>query len=60
LIDQFSFVTPIMLKGAPNWGVRTGFFFGCTGFIVVVIAWFIVPETARVSCLCPCSFTDTD
>lgn len=37
-----------MLKGAPNWGVRTGFFFACTGLIVVVIAWFIVPETARV------------
>jgi phage shock protein PspC (stress-responsive transcriptional regulator) len=41
-----------MLKGAPNWGVRTGFFFACTGLIVVVIAWFIVPETARVG---PCS-----
>jgi SP family general alpha glucoside:H+ symporter-like MFS transporter len=37
-----------MLKGAPNWGVRTGFFFGCTGFIAVAVAWFIVPETARV------------
>lgn len=40
-----------MLKGAPNWGVRTGFFFGCTGFIAVAVAWFIVPETARVRLL---------
>lgn len=51
---QFSFVTPIMLKGAPNWGVRTGFFFGCTGAITVAIAWFIIPETARCVCSLRC------
>jgi len=44
---MFSFVTPIMIKGAPAWGAKTGFFFGCTGAIVVTIAWFIIPETAR-------------
>lgn len=51
---QFSFVTPIMLKGNRStggtfdgWGVKTALFFGCLGGIVSIIGWFIVPETAR-------------
>jgi SP family general alpha glucoside:H+ symporter-like MFS transporter len=33
-------------KGA-NWGPKTGLFFAGTGTIVVVIAWFILPEVAQ-------------
>jgi MFS family permease len=44
---MFYGVTPIMIRGAPNWGAKTAFFFGCTGIIVTAIGWFIVPETAR-------------
>lgn len=36
-----------MIHGAPNWGAKTAFFFGCTGIIVCTIGWFIVPETAQ-------------
>ncbi|KAM0754628.1 general substrate transporter [Meredithblackwellia eburnea MCA 4105] len=45
----FSFSVPIMLKGAPHWGVRTGFFFGATGIPATILAFFILPETARRS-----------
>ncbi|ORY58349.1 sugar transporter [Leucosporidium creatinivorum] len=45
----FSFSVPIMLKGAPKWGVKTGFFFGATGLIATAIAWYILPETAQRS-----------
>jgi hypothetical protein len=38
-----------MIHGAPNWGAKTAFFFGCTGIIVTSIGWFIVPETAQRS-----------
>jgi SP family general alpha glucoside:H+ symporter-like MFS transporter len=30
-----------------NWGPKTGLFFAGTGTIVVVIAWFILPEVAQ-------------
>ncbi|SCZ98214.1 BZ3500_MvSof-1268-A1-R1_Chr3-2g06225 [Microbotryum saponariae] len=43
----FSFSVPIMLKGAPKWGVKTGFFFGITGTIATIIAYFILPECAQ-------------
>lgn len=33
-------------KGA-NWGPKAGLFFAGTGTIVVVIAWFILPEVAQ-------------
>lgn len=36
-----------MIRGKPNWGAKTAFFFGCTGIIVTTIGWFIIPETAR-------------
>lgn len=35
-----------MLKNA-GWGPKTGLFFAGTGTIVVVIAWFILPELAQ-------------
>ncbi|OKL61225.1 hypothetical protein UA08_03351 [Talaromyces atroroseus] len=43
---MFSFCTPLMLDGTANWGVKTGFFFAGTGFVSVVIAWFILPEVS--------------
>ncbi|CZS96291.1 probable maltose permease (MalP) [Rhynchosporium graminicola] len=43
----FSFCTPLMINGTVKWGVKTGFFFAATGFVAVVIAWFILPEVAR-------------
>ncbi|KAL8292368.1 hypothetical protein RQP46_001834 [Phenoliferia psychrophenolica] len=45
----FSFSVPVMLRGAPHWGVKTGFFFGCTGLPASLLAFFILPETARRS-----------
>lgn len=33
-------------KGA-NWGPKAGLFFAGTGTIVVVVAWFILPEVAQ-------------
>ena len=47
LTRQFSFITPIFIKGSVGWGVKTGLFFGCIGSVVVAIGWFIIPETAR-------------
>ncbi|KAJ5923146.1 hypothetical protein N7454_008391 [Penicillium verhagenii] len=45
---MFSFCTPYMINGTlTKWGVKTGFFFAATGAIVVLIAWFILPEVAR-------------
>lgn len=44
---MFSFCTPRMINGSAHWGVKTGFFFAGTGAVVVVIAWFILPEVAR-------------
>ncbi|KAH8768515.1 general substrate transporter [Hyaloscypha finlandica] len=45
---MFSFCTPLMINhGTTKWGVKTGFFFAGTGFVSVVIAWFILPEVAR-------------
>ncbi|KIM99972.1 hypothetical protein OIDMADRAFT_166109 [Oidiodendron maius Zn] len=44
---MFSFCTPLMINGAAQWGVKTGFFFAGTGFVAVVISWFILPEMAR-------------
>jgi len=44
---MFSFCTPLMINGTAKWGVKTGFFFAGTGFVTVVIAWFILPEVAR-------------
>jgi len=44
---MFSFCTPLMINGTAKWGVKTGFFFAGTGFVSVVIAWFILPEVAR-------------
>lgn len=49
----FGTSVPYMLKkqghtGA-GWGVKTGFFFGCTGIIGSIIAFFIIPETSRRS-----------
>lgn len=35
-----------MLKNA-GWGPKAGLFFAGTGAIVVVIAWFILPELAQ-------------
>ncbi len=28
-----------------NWGLKTGFFFGATGAVATVVAYFTVPET---------------
>ena len=50
LISQFSYCTPLMIGDQtvnPKWGVKTGLFFGGTGFICVVVGWFIIPETAK-------------
>ncbi|KAH7400436.1 MFS transporter [Cadophora sp. MPI-SDFR-AT-0126] len=44
---MFSFCTPLMINGDARWGVKTGFFFAATGFISVIIAYFLLPEVAR-------------
>jgi SP family general alpha glucoside:H+ symporter-like MFS transporter len=36
-----------MISGKPHWGVKTGLFFGCSGIIFVVVAWFILPEVTQ-------------
>ncbi|SGY51118.1 BQ5605_C001g00965 [Microbotryum silenes-dioicae] len=43
----FSFSVPIILKGAPKWGVRTGFFFCIRGTVSTIIAYFILPDCAQ-------------
>ncbi|KAH8674616.1 MFS transporter [Tricladium varicosporioides] len=44
---MFSFCTPLMINGTAKWSVKTGFFFAGTGFVSVVVAWFILPEVSR-------------
>lgn len=45
--DQFNYTVPLMLNGSAKWGIKTGFFFGCTGLCVVIVGYFIMPELAR-------------
>ncbi|KAH8666520.1 general substrate transporter [Xylariales sp. PMI_506] len=48
IATMFSYATPDMINGTiTKWGVKTAFFFACSGSIVVVIAWFMLPEVAR-------------
>jgi MFS transporter, SP family, general alpha glucoside:H+ symporter len=44
---MFNYTVPLMIGGSVGWAVKTAFFFGCTGFIVVIVGWFIIPEVAR-------------